>query len=77
MKKNIQHSFASITSNFLKIVIHTEAHSNSTVLGYELGTGDVQNDFMKSDSNSTVLGYEPPTPESLTQFKKDLFKKKK
>lgn len=36
MKKNIQHSFASITSNFLKIVIHTEAHSNSTVLGYEL-----------------------------------------
>ena len=54
MKKNIQHSFASITSNFLKIVIHSEANSNST-----------------------VLGYEPPAPENLTQFKKDLFKKKK
>ena len=53
MKKNIQHSFASITSNFLKIVIHTEAHSNST-----------------------VLGYEPPAPESLTQFKKDLLRRK-
>ena len=54
MNIKILHSFASITSNFLKIVIHTEAHSNST-----------------------VLGYEPPAPESLIQFKKDLFKKKK
>lgn len=35
MKKNIKHSFATITSSFLKIVIHTEAHSNSTLFGYE------------------------------------------
>lgn len=54
MKKDSNYSLANVTSNFLKIVIHTEAHSNST-----------------------VLGYEPPAPESLTQFKKNLFKKKK
>ena len=35
MKKISNTLFASITSNFLKIVIHTEAHSNSTVLGYD------------------------------------------
>lgn len=35
MKKPNHYSFANITSNFLKIVIHTEAHSNSTLFCYE------------------------------------------
>ena len=54
MKKDSNYSLDNVTSNFLKIVIHTEAHSNST-----------------------LLCHEPSAPESLTQFKKDLFKKKK
>lgn len=54
MKKDSNYSLANVTSNFLKIVIHTEAHSNST-----------------------LLCHEPSAPESLTQFKKNFFKKKK
>lgn len=54
MKKDSNYSLANVTSNFLKIVIHTETHSNST-----------------------LLCYEPPAPESLTQFRKGLLKKKK
>lgn len=52
MKKNIQHSFASITSNFLKIVIHTEAHSNSTVLGYEPSAPESLTQFKKNLSHN-------------------------
>lgn len=52
MKKNIQHSFASITSNFLKIVIHTEAHSNSTVLGYEPSVPESLTQFKKTLSHN-------------------------
>ena len=47
MKKDSNYSLANVTSNFLKIVIHT------------------------------LLCHEPSAPESLTQFKKDFFKKKK
>ena len=35
MKKDSNYSLANVTSNFLKIVIHTEAHSNSTLLCHE------------------------------------------
>lgn len=47
MKKSIKHSFARITSNFLKIIIHTEAHSNSTLMGYEPQTPENLTHFKK------------------------------
>ena len=35
MKKTITHTFANTTSHFLKVVLHTEAHANSTFFCFE------------------------------------------
>lgn len=35
MERKIAHILASTTSNFLKVVLRTEAHANSAFWGYE------------------------------------------
>ena len=48
MKKDSNYSLANVTSNFLKIVIHTEAHSNSTLLCHEPSAPESLTQFKKN-----------------------------
>ena len=52
MKKDSNYSLANVTSNFLKIVIHTEAHSNSTLLCHEPSAPESFTQFKKNLSHN-------------------------